>query len=142
LSTLGDQSLAKIAWEKLVNDFDKLTIFFSLEPRDVWIWRGFIVSTVSVSPKDPIFLMHLAMAVAVVPAVIRWRGAGKTRRIATILAACTLFFINWYVGSAWALSAGDLKHVSDNEGIQMCRMHEIVLNLPGHFCGPDPESRQ
>jgi hypothetical protein len=137
-----DQTLAKSAWEKLVTDFDKLTIFFSLEPRRVWIWGDIVVSSVAIDPKDPIFLLHLAMAVAVVPAVIRWRGAGKKRRVATILAAWALFLINWYVGSAWALSAGDLKHVGYNEGIQMCKTHEIVLNLPGHFCGPGPGSRQ
>jgi hypothetical protein len=133
---IRDPTLGEHAWNSLVGDLDKLTIFFSLEPRPSITILGAVLSEVSFNLEDPILWLHAAITAAIVPAVVRWRAAIWTQRVMSSTLALFLLLANWYCGSAWALSAVDLERVAKRTPVRMCAMYELVLGSSHHPCGP------
>jgi hypothetical protein len=123
----SEGSLAAAAFGKLTQDFEKLTPLFELPRRSAWALLPIPVSLPRPSGRDPIMWLQLAMAVAIVPAVVRWRRASHSLRVLTIIASIVLLIANWSIGSLWAIAAGDLKAVSTGLPTALFSTYKIVL---------------
>lgn len=131
----NDKNISKSAWQQLTQDADNLRVLQGLSAREPANLFGAIFSRPSASTKDTLMLVHLALAVCVFFATVRWfRTRSWTLRTSTTVVAVALIAINWTAGSYWALLASDLKRHGDNEPVSMADLRKDIVRTSGASC--------